>query len=52
MNSYRYYELPVRYLGSGLQLRLPVHEFTGGEGPVVGITACIHGDETIATEIA
>mgnify|MGYP004609478221 CR=1 FL=1 len=52
MNNYRYYELPVRYLGSGLQLRLPVHEFTGDEGPTVGITACIHGDECVATEIA
>ena len=52
MSSYRYYELPVCYMTSGLELKLPVHEFTGGEGPVVGITASIHGDETIGVEIA
>ena len=51
MSSYKYYELPVSYMGNGLELKLPVHEFCGGEGPVVGITACIHGDETIGVEI-
>ena len=30
MSSYRYYELPVCYMTSGLELKLPVHEFTGG----------------------
>ena len=27
MSNYKYYELPVCYLGSGLELKLPVHEF-------------------------
>ncbi len=52
MSNYRYYEIPVCYMANGLELKLPVHEFTGGEGPVVGITASIHGDETIGVEIA
>ena len=52
MSSYRYYEIPVCYMTNGLELKLPVHEFSGGEGPVVGITASIHGDETIGVEIA
>lgn len=51
MSNYKYYEIPVCYMASGMQLRLPVHEFTGGEGPTVGITASIHGDETIGVEI-
>jgi len=50
--SYKYYELPVCYLANGLELKLPVHEFKGGDGPVLGITAAIHGDETITVEIA
>jgi len=38
-------------MGSGLELRLPVHEFTGGKGITMGINASIHGDETIGVEI-
>ena len=49
--AYKYYELPVCYMGSGLELKLPVHELSGGDGITVGITACIHGDETIGVEI-
>jgi len=50
--EYKYYELPVCYLASGLELKLPVHEFKGGDGPTLGMTAAIHGDETITVEIA
>lgn len=50
--GYKYYEIPVCYLASGLHLKLPVHEFVGGPGPVLGITASIHGDEAITVEIA
>ena len=52
MNNYKYYELPVCYMANGKELTLPVHEFTGDEGVTVGITAAIHGDETIGVEIA
>lgn len=51
MNNYKYYELPVCYLTSGLELELPVHEISGSEGPVIGISACLHGDEKIGIEI-
>lgn len=51
MNNYKYYTLPVCYMANGLQLTLPVHEISGGEGPVVGLSASIHGDETIGVEI-
>lgn len=51
MNTYRYRELPVCYLASGLELRVPLHEITGGAGPVVGLTASIHGDESIGVEV-
>ena len=38
--------LPVTMLASGVELRLPVHTVTGANpGPVVGVTAGIHGDE-------
>lgn len=51
MSNYKYYELPVCYMGNGLELKLPVHEISGGEGPTIGLTASIHGDETIGVEI-
>ena len=50
--AYKYYEIPVCYLPNGLQLKLPIHEFGDGNGPLLGITASIHGDETISVEIA
>lgn len=52
MSNYKYYEIPVCNMTNGMELKLPVHEFSGGEGPVIGMTACIHGDETIGVEIA
>lgn len=52
MSNYKYYEIPVCYLTNGMELKLPVHELSGDSGPVIGMTACIHGDETIGVEIA
>lgn len=52
MSNYKYYEIPVCNMTNGMELKLPVHEFSGEEGPVIGMTACIHGDETIGVEIA
>lgn len=52
MSNYRYYEIPVCFMTNGMELKLPVHEITGGEGPTIGMTASIHGDETIGVEIA
>lgn len=51
MNNYMYYEIPICNLTSGLKLSLPVHEIIGKSGPVVGITASIHGDERIGVEV-
>jgi predicted deacylase len=43
--------LPVTTLASGLELRLPVHIIVGAQpGPVVGVTAGIHGDEYLPFE--
>jgi uncharacterized protein len=52
MAKYTYSEINVTYLANGLKLVLPVHELKGEQpGPTVGITAAIHGDEIIGTEI-
>lgn len=52
MNKIEYTEIPVCFLANGLELKLPVHIIEGNEkGPTVGITACVHGDETIGVEI-
>jgi len=43
--------IEVATLSSGLPLRIAVHEITGARpGPVVGITASIHGDELAPVE--
>lgn len=43
--------IPVTTLASGMELRLPLHEITGARpGPVLGITAGIHGDEYLPLE--
>lgn len=43
--------LPVTTLASGMELRLPVHRITGAQpGPVLGVTAGIHGDEYLPLE--
>lgn len=51
MNKTNYYEIPVCYMANGLELKLPVHEIIGSEGPILGISASVHGDETIGVEI-
>lgn len=43
--------IDVATLSTGLPLQVAVHEFVGArEGRTVGITASIHGDETVAVE--
>ena len=44
--------LPVTTMASGFELALVVHEIKGGKpGPVVGISAAVHGDETVGVEV-
>jgi predicted deacylase len=44
--------LDVTTLASGMSLRLPLHRITGATaGPVLGITASIHGDEYLPIEV-
>lgn len=51
MAKYSYKEIEVCYLANGNMLSLPLHTFEGGAGPVVGLSAAIHGDEIIGVEI-
>jgi predicted deacylase len=43
--------IPVTTLVNGGELALTVHTFGSGSGPVVGISAAIHGDETVGVEV-
>jgi predicted deacylase len=44
--------LNITTLASGMQLRIPVHRVTGAHpGPVMGLTAGIHGDEYLPIEV-
>jgi predicted deacylase len=43
--------IPVATLVSGGELALTIHTFRGGEGPRVGVSAAIHGDETVGVEV-
>lgn len=43
--------VPVATLVNGGELGLTIHTFRGGDGPVVGLSAAIHGDETISPEV-
>lgn len=44
--------IPVARMASGMDLRIAAHVLTGaGDGPTVGITAAIHGDELPPVEI-
>lgn len=48
----RFDTLPVATLANGHRLELPVHEVRGAQdGPTLGITAAIHGDEPLGTEV-
>ena len=48
-----YTAVPVATLASGDEVRVPIHELRGeaGDGPTFGLTACLHGDEQVGTEI-
>jgi hypothetical protein len=43
----------IATLANGAPLRLALHEITGtrGEGPTLGVSALIHGDEIVGTEV-
>ena len=43
--------IPVATMVNGSELTLTIHTFRGGDGPVVGLSAAIHGDETIGPEV-
>ncbi|MGH2559082.1 MAG: succinylglutamate desuccinylase/aspartoacylase family protein [Thermomicrobiales bacterium] len=43
--------IPVATLVSGRELALTIHTFRGGPGPRVGVSAAIHGDETVGVEV-
>jgi predicted deacylase len=43
--------VPVATMASGFELGLTIHTYTGSPGPTVGLSAAIHGDETISTEV-
>ena len=44
-------KVPVATMVNGSELALTIHNFRGGDGPVVGLSAAIHGDETIGPEV-
>jgi len=47
-----YRPISVSTLASGTELVLPIHEVTGDRpGPVLGISAAIHGEEAVGVEI-
>jgi predicted deacylase len=43
--------IPVTTLVSGSELALTIHTFRGAAGPRVGVSAAIHGDETVGVEV-
>jgi len=43
--------VPVATMASGFELALTIHTYRNGTGPTVGISAAIHGDEPISTEV-
>jgi len=52
MPTRTYRTVPVMTLASGMALTLPLHEVTGErEGPTLGISAAIHGEEAVGVEI-
>ena len=53
MPATRHMTVPVATLASGAELRVLIHEVTGGagEGPTLGLSAGLHGDEHVSTEI-
>ena len=53
MATSRYTAVPVVTLASGTEVTVPLHEVRGtaGDGPTLGLSACLHGDEQVSTEI-
>ncbi len=52
MPTRTYRPIPVSHLASGTQLLLPLHEIVGdAPGPTLGISAGIHGEESVGVEI-
>lgn len=52
MPTRTYHPIHVATLASGTELILPVHEITGDrDGPTLGISAAIHGEEAVGVEI-
>jgi predicted deacylase len=52
-SDWRVERIPVTSLASGAELQLALHELRGrrGDGPTLGLSAGIHGDEAIGVEI-
>ncbi len=52
MPTRMYRRIPVATLASGMEMTLPLHEITGDrDGPTLGISAGIHGEEAVGVEI-
>jgi hypothetical protein len=52
MPTRTYRPIQVATLASGMDLILPLHEITGDrDGPTLGISAAIHGEEAVGVEI-
>lgn len=48
----KYRSIDIAHLASGLMLSLPLHELRGtADGPTVGISAVVHGDEGVGAEV-
>jgi predicted deacylase len=53
MSGWRLERLPLTVLASGVEVALVLHELVGqrGDGPTLGLSAAIHGDEAVGVEI-
>ena len=52
MTDWRLTRIPLTTLASGAEVGLVLHELAGrGDGPTLGISAAIHGDEAVGVEI-
>ncbi|KGX91733.1 succinylglutamate desuccinylase/aspartoacylase family protein [Pontibacillus marinus] len=52
LSTRKFEEIFVTHLSNGSQVSLPVHTITGEkDGPVLGLSALVHGDEIIGAEI-
>jgi predicted deacylase len=53
MSDWRLTRIPVAVLASGAEVGVVLHELSGGagDGPTLGLSAGIHGDEAVGVEI-